>query len=332
MGYAEGITEAPSIFSLGAPALSDPDGIDTDVDSDALAGVKTQQTWVSDSPFGRTLVMQANADPGAALGIYDLVGEDYLGQPMRERFTHVNGATPIIYGKKAFYRLNYVEVVTPSTNATTIDVGWGHRLGLPYKGDVVWAKENGILVPVYNRDSWVWTDIAGAAIAGGPSGAWVHTDFPGFIKGIKAYTNMPIGSTNDPAVSVEIATVAVVGLGVTLDVSAAAVEATALEEDTPTTPGYSANNRFAAGANLEIVLSDADAAVGSASVGLQLTPTQFSHPDVTDPATNITGDPRGTYESLVALDGIKEIIVGMTLDPAVNAAGNGGLHGLAHAA
>ena len=52
-------------------------------------------------------------------------------------------------------------------------------------------------------------------------------------------------------------------------------------------------------------------------------------PDLTDPATATTGDPRGTYEALRTLDG-SEIIVSMIGNNAVNADNNGGLHGLKH--
>lgn len=330
MAYSAGLVHGePTRFSLGTPAASDPDGIDNDIDADATAGTETTQSYTADSPYGRTLVMQANADPGAALGIYDVYGKDYLGQPMVERFTHVNGATPIIYGKKAFYTVDKVKVVTAATNATTIDLGWGHRLGLPYKGDVLWAKESGVFVPLYKWSHWEWREISGAAVVGGASGAWIYAPFPGYVKTLRGTANMPAGSTNDPAVTVELATVAIVGLTVTIDLSAAATGGT-LPSDVPTTAGYGANNRFVAGDHIEIVASDADAAVGDISVGLELVPTQVLQAVETDPATVSTGDPRGTYEPITTLDGSLEVVVGMIGDRSVNSSGNGGLHGIQH--
>jgi hypothetical protein len=75
--------------------------------------------------FGRNLTVVAS---GAATSNVTVYGADYLGQPMAESFT-LNGATPVV-GKKAFRRLT--SIVYGATAATTIDVGYGNVLGLPY--------------------------------------------------------------------------------------------------------------------------------------------------------------------------------------------------------
>lgn len=51
-------------------------------------------------------------------------------------------------------------------------------------------------------------------------------------------------------------------------------------------------------------------------------------PDLTDPATSTTGDPRGMYTPTGAPDGVKEYVVCMRVDTAINANNNGGLHGI----
>lgn len=316
----------PTPFSLGSPAANSATALDTDIDADGAAGLVTTQSWTADSPFGRTLTMSMDADPGAALGVYDVYGYDYLGQRMIERFTHINGATSLIYGKKAFYTVDKVVNITAATNATTVNLGTGWRMGLPYKSDIAWAKENGVFVPLFKRDLIVNSEIAGAAVAGGASGAWVRAEFPGYVKTLIGTPNMPVGSTNDPVVTVELGGVAITGLTVTIDTSAGNVGTTVT--DTPTTAGYSVNNRFRPGDLIEIVVADADTS-GAITVGLELTPTQFTPAVTTDPAIVTTGDPRGTYEPILTPDG-SELIVGLVGDPAVNAAGNGGLHGIAH--
>ena len=51
---------------------------------------------------------------------------------------------------------------------------------------------------------------------------------------------------------------------------------------------------------------------------------------LTDPATATTGDPRGTWVSTTAMDGVTVLTATFDFANDVNAAGNGGLHGIAH--
>lgn len=53
-------------------------------------------------------------------------------------------------------------------------------------------------------------------------------------------------------------------------------------------------------------------------------------PDTTDPQTATTGDTRGTYVPNTTPDGAKILSAIFILDTSKNAAGNGGLHGVAH--
>lgn len=53
----------------------------------------------------------------------------------------------------------------------------------------------------------------------------------------------------------------------------------------------------------------------------------FTLPDLTDPATRTTGDPRGTFTPVVAPSG-RQISVDLMGDNWVNSAGNGGFHGI----
>lgn len=324
MQYANAVsTTQPQFFSLGSPAASDDDIIATAIDSDATAGTIESYAYTIDARYGRNLILTPSGNPGNSY-VIEVRGWDYLYQPMLERFTGASGATSVLYGKKAFKYIKETKVITAASNAITSKLGTGNKLGLPYRGDVVWAKENGVMVPVFNRNVWVWGGLSAAEVSGGPSGFWFNAEFPGYVKTLKAFNNNPVGSTNDPAVTVKLGGTAITGLTVTVDVSAAGNETT----DTPTTAGYNANNRFIKDDNIEIVLTDADTASG-VRVGLELTPTQFVHPDTTDPGTATTGDPRGTYEPLTPPDG-SEHIVGLLGDNAVNTSNNGGLHGIQH--
>jgi len=317
---------APSPFSLGTPAAVSASAVASATAADAVATTRVAYSYTADSTYGRTLRLTPSGDPGNAAAI-DIFGEDYLGQPMAERFTGASGATAILYGKKAFYRVTHSKIVTASSNAVTWGIGTGWALGLPYKSDVAWAKEAGVFVPLYKRDFWSFADVAGAAVGGGPSGAWLKAPCPGFAKTLEQTVGMPAGSTNDPVVTVELGGVAIVGLTVTGDTSGAATGSETT--DVPTTVGYSANNRFRTGDLIEIVIADADTS-GAIRVGLEITPTQVRLPILTDPQTLTTGDPRGTYEPLMTPDGASEIVVGLVGDNAKNSSGNGGLHGIRH--
>jgi len=327
MAYASDLQLGlPCQFSLGSPAAVSANNIAATIDADAVATTEESydtaavQAVLDAATYGRTLRMTPSGNPGNSFAI-DVYGWDYLGQPMIERFTGASGSTAILYGKKAFKWIWKTKIVTAASNAITAALGTGWRLGLPYKGDVAWAKENGVLVPIANRDQEFPVDRAAAkAVAGGSE--FIRIPYPGYVKSLFGTPNGG-GSTNDPVITVELGGTAITGLTVTIDTSdAAGLTVT----DTPTTVGYSANNRLRANDLVEIVAASA-ASAGSDRVGVVIASTQFIPGDTTDAATAITGDPRGTYEPILTPDG-SEIIVGLIGDPSFNTSGNGGLHGI----
>lgn len=76
--------------------------------------------------YGRNITVVAS---GAATSNVTVNGYDYLGQAVRESFT-LNGATPVV-GKKMF--ADIVNATCGATAATTINIGFGPVLGVPYK-------------------------------------------------------------------------------------------------------------------------------------------------------------------------------------------------------
>lgn len=328
MQYASEVaTSQPVAFNLGTPAAKSASVIAAATPSNSAVGTQVAYTWVSDSRYGRTIQLTPSANPGAVGGAIDVFGTDYLGQPMVERFSGANGATAILYGKKAFYRVTHSKIVTASTNATTYAIGTGDRLGLPFKGGIAWASEGGVQVAVSGgKEVTLYTDRSRTEAAAGTS-KWITAPFAGYIKSI---TGTPDGGGGavDPVITVRINGVAVTGLTITVDTSdVAGLTVT----DTPTTPGYSANNRFAAGDRIEIVGTAAAGAFGD-RIGLTLVSLQGSAGDLTDPQTNTSSDPRGLYEPLTIPNGSLNYQVGLIGDSSLNAAGNGGLHGLKQAA
>lgn len=190
-------------ISFANPVVADVDAI---LAAQSIAAAVDTTTFHADytptkmSLYGRNITVVAS---GAATSNVTVIGRDYLGQPMRESFT-LNGTTPVT-GLKAF---KYVDRITAGLTAgTTINVGWGTRLGLPYKTRAV------------NRE----------------------------------YTDQVVASAGT-----------------------------------------------------------------------------LTAPVLTDPQTATTGDPRGTYIPTTTPDGTKVLEIDAELDGELNAAGRGGLHGIAH--
>lgn len=147
MQYSNAInTTNPQQFSLGTPAVN------TVLQSGTLAnspiGTLISFNYVLPEPYGRTIIFTPSADPGASGGQIEWRGFDYLGQPMLERISGANGSTAPVVGKKAFKRIVSSKIVTTSTNGITWSITTGDSLGLPYRGDVVWARENAVMVTV----------------------------------------------------------------------------------------------------------------------------------------------------------------------------------------
>ena len=92
----------------------------------ANTGFDLSAIAASPDPYGRNITVVAS---GAATSNVTLYGWDHLGQPMVESFT-LNGATPVV-GSKAWKSFNYA--TWGLTAGTTISVGWGVKLGLPFK-------------------------------------------------------------------------------------------------------------------------------------------------------------------------------------------------------
>ena len=102
----------------------------TSTDLSAVAAIADQ--------YGRNIQVVASAANATAVTVN---GWDYLGQPISETLT-LNGTTPVL-GSKAF---KYFNNVTFTSAATTLSIGTGVKLGLPYKAiRAVYEIGNGAL-------------------------------------------------------------------------------------------------------------------------------------------------------------------------------------------
>lgn len=160
--------------NLGAVVLTDADGIlaaqsiNAAVDTTTFAATYTSAKM---GTFGRNVVVVAS---GAATSTVTVYGRDYLGQPMRETLT-LNG-TNSVTGLKAF---KYIDrVVAGVTSSTTIDLGWGTRMGLPYKTRAVEREyKDDVLAAAGTLTAPVTTDPQ-TATTGDPRGTYILTGTP----------------------------------------------------------------------------------------------------------------------------------------------------------
>lgn len=74
----------------------------------------------------------------------------------------------------------------------------------------------------------------------------------------------------------------------------------------------------------------ATAVLEEVAAGAKATSGTLTAPVLTDPQTNTTGDPRGTYAPNTAFDGVTDIVGVFLASAYVNASGNGGLYGVKH--
>ena len=126
---AEVIHGSPYEVDFGTPIAAVAAGILAATSIATAVDTSTFVTDTADAPFGRNVTVVAS---GAAISTVTVTGKDYLGQPMNELLT-LNGATPVI-GVKAFKWID--RVVAGITAATTINLGFGSRVGLPYRMSV----------------------------------------------------------------------------------------------------------------------------------------------------------------------------------------------------
>jgi len=119
--------------------------------------------------YGRTVTIVAS---GAAAVTVTLNGWDYLGQPISEGLL-LNGTTPVV-GKKAFKSFNNL-VVGTVVAGTTVNIGSGASLGLPYRAlRVEWEVANGVAVAAGTLVAPALTDPQTATTAD-PRGVYTPT-------------------------------------------------------------------------------------------------------------------------------------------------------------
>lgn len=327
MRYAADVDlNAPTAFSLGTPPTEDADGILNDKSATDSATSYTSADFVttftgklSNHVYGVNLTATGTSGSDHVITVS---GRDYLGQFMKENLT-LSGTTKII-GRKAFKWVDSIAVAAGAAG-DTFDLGWGLRLGLPYKiGSLVYSREDGTITYPFARLHIV--DSGALATLEDPVVLTITSPIKGTFLGITAYITTAIST----------------GAGV-LDAVVAGTGATLLDVNLPIEASGGAlggnfgkvvapSEGFAVNEGDTITYtSDGVPAAGAIDTRAYFAYPQCTvvAPDVTDPATATTDDVRGTYQPFITMDGAKEIIIYGIFENTVNSSGNGGLHGIA---
>ena len=123
--------------NFGAPAAASTTAILNAGSMTGVTSIDLSSASIADA-YGRCIQVVAS---GANATVVTINGWDYLGQPLAESLT-LNGATPVV-GNKAFKSFSNVTITAA---ATTLSIGTGVKLGLPYKAiRAVYEIGNGAL-------------------------------------------------------------------------------------------------------------------------------------------------------------------------------------------
>lgn len=170
--------------SFGTPPVSAAAGILNDQSIAAAGTVYAASLLITGDQtqmgtFGRNVIVVAS---GAATSTVTVKGRDYLGQRMQEQLT-LNGATSVV-GKKAFRYIDQVDF--GATAATTIDLGYGTKFGVPYATvDVVREYADGVKAAAGTLTVAATTDPQ-TSTSNDPRGLYVPTTTPDGSKLIEA--------------------------------------------------------------------------------------------------------------------------------------------------
>jgi hypothetical protein len=305
MEYASDVIGDEHICYLGSPAAADSDGIwdgvsatnsATSFDSsnykNTFDGSSTSLTTTSgmlDAKYGRCLTATGSSGSDHVMTIS---GRDYLGQKMQENIT-LSG-TVIQYGNKAF---KYVDSVAIATGAAsdTVDIGWGNRLGLPYKAESVTGySEDDVNMP--HQSVEVGVEVDAVRYAAGTD-VVVPSPVAGQITGFRSIqttvgnsavnnNTVVVGSTNVLGLAIQLADDQAVGSGVSDEAT------TDDDQVTSTVAKYGA-----------IGISSDGGGTGAANYLITVEPVTFVAGDDTATQTATTEDTRGTILTTSACNG-----------------------------
>lgn len=290
--------------NLGSPDTADADGYCVSQDLTS-AGVFSVSTTAAAAIAAAALAGTADVPRNVVAAwtgtaVLTITGTDEYDNVIVE--SSASGTS--LAGKKAF---KTVTGISSSANITALTVGTGDVLGLPFfvgdAGQVVQELEDGTLLVRKNGKVYIMDHMLEAAVDAGTSLELV-SPVVGNISKLTTVARNTI--TTGGAITVEVDTVAVNGLSVTVADGAVAGE---VDSDTPTA-GH-ATTAVAVGSRIEIIPAAGFNASADIFVILEIDLDAAEQLNgtfvagVSSAATATTGDVRGTYDPTSACDGSK---------------------------
>lgn len=294
------------LIDLGAPSTLDADGIWDGVSVGATATTfavsdmkaATANGGVLDVPRNLTVTGSSGADH-----VVTINGFDQYDEAMSETITA--NSTNTVQGKKAFKRVTDCAIAAGGAASKTLDIGWGDILGLPVRIDsqyqVVRELKDGAYMKRLEEIVLLPFAALEAEVDAGTS-VWVPTGFAGSV--LSMTTVVGDGITTGGTIALEIATVAVDGLGVVVANSSSAGD---IDTDTATEGHATAD--FTAAQALEVVFPAAFDGSGRIRGTIECRRSSIINGTLVTAlaqntkSTATTADVRGTYTPTVACDG-----------------------------
>lgn len=300
---------------LGSPDTADADGFFVSQDL-TTAGVASVSTTVAAAILAAALVGTVDVPRNVvaawtATAVLTVTGTDAYGETIVE--SSASGTT--FTGSKAFKTVTGIAV---SANVTALTVGTGVKLGLPFfvgeAGLVIGEYESGVRLTRNNGKVYLTGTILEAAVdAATPFN--IVSPIAGAIT--KLTTMVASTITTGGAITVEVNTVAVTGLSVTVADASAEGD---MDTDAPT--AGTATAVVAVGDRIEIICASGFNAASDLYFILEIEATAAQQlrgafvAGVSSAATATTGDVRGTYTPLTTPTGaIAETLVVVTPEP-----------------
>ena len=317
MEFAADVVEGTHIINLGAPSTADPNGIISQGSNTNSVTTFTSADWAttfdgSATHVGETVAGKLNATYGRCLTIVSsagadhvvtVFGRDYLGQLMEENLTIVNTVT--VFGNKAFAFVDTVSVASGATG-DTFDLGWGDRLGLPYKAEkMITYTEDDVAFPVDAAD--VFVEVDAVRFAAGTD-VVVPSPIAGQVTGVNSVVTT--ATTGASTATVVVVATNVVGLSIVIATGASVGDQDADVATTDDDQATSTVERFEALG----ISPDSTPSAGAANYVITVEPLAFVAGPDTDPQTATTEDPRGTILCTTPCDASIEYEVSYLVD------------------